>query len=130
MPSILFVCVHNACRSQIAEANCRNLAPPGWTIASAGTNPSARVDGKAVELLRRHQLAMPSTQPKGFVAVPAIQWDCVVDITDGDYHYRVSARERIKWDIPDPLDGSMALYEALFQEISDRVRKLIPEIPA
>jgi len=128
MSSILFVCIHNACRSQIAEAICRSLAPRAWTIASAGTNPSTQVDRKATDILQRHQLAMHATTPKGFAEVPAIQWDCVVDITDGDHHYSVLARERIRWGIPDPLDGPMALYEELFQELSGRVRMLIREM--
>ena len=128
MPSILFICVHNACRSQIAEAICRNLAPGSWMIASAGLNPSDQVDPKAVEILRRHQLAMSSAKPKGFAALPVIQWDYVIGMGCGDHCPYVPTLQFIEWDIPDPEDGPMTLYEALFEDLTSRIRKLIQDI--
>lgn len=128
MPSILFICVHNACRSQIAEAVCSSLAPRSWVIASAGSNPSDQVDPKAVEILSRHQLAMNSAKPKGFSALPAIQWDYVVGMGCGDACPYVPSLKFIEWDIPDPENGPLTLYEALFEGLSGRIRKLIHDI--
>ena len=125
MPSILFVCIHNACRSQIAEAIFRSLAPSSWVIASAGTNPSDQVDPKAKEVLKKHQLAMNSPRPKGFSELPAIQWDYVVGMGCGDSCPYVPARKFMEWDIPDPEDGPMKLYEALFSDLTSRIRELI-----
>lgn len=128
MPSILFVCLHNACRSRIAETICANLAPDSWTIASAGTEPSADVDLKAVEILRRHHLVMSTARPKGFDVLPAVQWDRHVDITCGEAPHTIPSLTRLTWNLPDPLDGSMTLYEELFQELTARIRVLIQEL--
>jgi len=128
MPSILFVCIHNACRSQIAEAICRSLVDGTWRIASAGTNPSDRVDSKAAVVLDRHDLAMRSPAPKGFDDLPAIGWDYVVRIDGGKKPFSVQANRVLEWDIPDPFDGPMELYESLFEELTRRVRQLIQEI--
>ncbi|MBI3621836.1 MAG: low molecular weight phosphatase family protein [Nitrospirae bacterium] len=128
MPSILFVCLHNACRSRIAEAICTSLAPDSWTIASAGTQPSAEVDLKAVDILRQHRLAISTARPKGFDALPAVQWDCHVDMTCGEAPHTIPARTRLTWDLPDPLDGPMTRYEELFQELTARIRNLIQEL--
>lgn len=128
MPPILFVCVHNACRSQIAEAICSSLTPSTWVVASAGSNPSDQVDPKAVEVLRYHQLTMNSAKPKGFAALPAIQWDYVVGMGCGDSCPYVPSKKFIEWDIPDPEDGPMTLYEALFEDLNKRIRSLVQEI--
>lgn len=128
MPSILFVCVHNACRSQIAEAIFRKLAPDSWVIASAGSKPSTQVDPKAVQILKQHQLAMNSNKPRGLSDLSVKEWDFVVGIGCGDLRSFVSAKKYIEWSIPDPEDGPMTLYESLFQGLNHRICKLIEEI--
>lgn len=130
MPSILFVCIHNACRSQIAEALCKRMAP-GWTVASAGSNPSARVDRKAVGILRRRGLAMNSPKPKGFQEFPAVEWDYVVGMgCGGRCPLGLRTRTFIEWDIPDPEDGPMELYQTFYNDLERRIRNLIRGFPA
>jgi len=128
MPSILFVCVHNACRSQIAEAVFRKLVPDSWVIASAGSNPSDRVDAKAVEILKKHQLTMNSITPKGYSSLPAISWDYVVSMDQENQCPSVPSKKFVEWDVPDPEDGPMSLYEALFDNLMRRIRELIRDI--
>lgn len=127
MPSILFVCIHNACRSQIAEAICRSLVRGDWKIASAGTDPSDQVDPKAAAVLERHHLVIRSPKPKGFEELPAVAWDCVVRMDDGEKKPSIPGGRVVEWDIPDPHDGPMNLYETLFNDLSDRLRRLIRE---
>lgn len=127
-PSLLFVCVHNACRSQIAEAIARKMAPDSWLIASAGSNPSTQVDPKAVEVLRQYRLAMAFPKPKGFSDLPNQQWDYVVGMGCGDQCPFVPAKKFIAWDIADPSDGPMELYQALYDDLSDRIKRLTEEI--
>mgnify|MGYP001576303123 CR=1 FL=1 len=50
MPSVLFVCVANSCRSQMAEAVAKSMAGPGWEIWSAGSQPSGRVHPRSTVL--------------------------------------------------------------------------------
>lgn len=104
---------------------------PGWTVASAGFNPSALVDRKAVEVLRTHCLAMNSAKPKGFQELPAVEWDYVVGMGCGDRcPLGLRTRTFIEWDIPDPEDGPMELYRALYNDLERRIRNLIREFPA
>jgi len=128
VPSILFVCVYNACRSQMAEAICRKLAPHSWVIASVGSNPSDRVDPKVVEMLKKHQLTINSVKPKGFSSLPADSWDYVVNMDRRSKYPSLPTKKFIEWDIPDPKDGPMGLYEKLFEDLTSRIRKLIRDI--
>lgn len=128
MISVLFVCVYNACRSQIAEAICRRHAPQSWIIASAGRTPSAGVDMKAVAVLQAHGLHVGSPTPKGLRDLPARHWDWVVDIGCRDVQSPAPARRHIVWDIPDPQDGPMERYHALYQEAERRILALMNTI--
>ncbi|MDD5628214.1 MAG: hypothetical protein PHU21_04055 [Elusimicrobia bacterium] len=128
MPAILFVCRHNACRSQIAEAIGRQAAPGSWVIDSAGSHPTERVDPKAVAILRLHGLRMRRRKPQGFAVLARRDWDCVVDISCEDAAAPVPARRRVAWDLPDPLDGPMVLYKRLFDELTERIRDLFRDI--
>src|SRR5712672_2497443 len=125
MPSILFICVYNACRSQIAEAVFRKLASDSWLVASVGTNPSGRVDPKAIEILKKHRLTMNSIKPKGFSSLSTTSWDYIVRMDGGDKCLLIPAKKFIKWDVPDPEDGPMGLYEALFNDITKRSNDLM-----
>ena len=128
MAALLFVCRYNACRSRIAEALARSLAPLSWTIESAGWTPSARYDAKAAELLERHGLALGRSEPKGLDALAPRRWDCVVDIGGGDLRGRIASWVYVDWDIPDPHDGPPHVYEELFAETERRVATLIRAI--
>ncbi|MCI0588241.1 MAG: low molecular weight phosphatase family protein [Planctomycetes bacterium] len=126
MPSALFLCRHNACRSQIAEAVCRSLAP-AWDVASAGSRPSADVDRKAVEILRRHGLAMASPRPKGVPGLPSRRWDVVVCMGCDGAGAGLPSGRYVEWPVEDPSDGPIEIYEALFRELSERVGGLVRE---
>ncbi|MBI1823837.1 MAG: low molecular weight phosphatase family protein [Nitrospirae bacterium] len=128
MRSILFVCTHNACRSQIAEAICKKVATHSWIIESAGFNPSRQVDPKAVEILRKHQLSMNYSKPKGFSALPRLEWDFVVNMDFGGMKPEVSAIQLIRWNIPDPMDGPISAYQALYKDLTHHIRILIQNI--
>ena len=128
MPSILFVCRHNACRSQIAEAIARKAAPRSWIVDSAGSHPTTQVDPKAVAILRRNGLRMRRRKPQGFPALTPRRWDFVVDISCEKAGEDVPAKDYLTWDLPDPLDGPMDLYKRLFGELRRRVRDLFREI--
>jgi trehalose-6-phosphate synthase/protein-tyrosine-phosphatase len=130
VPSILFVCVYNACRSQIAETICRQLAPDSWVVESVGSNPSDRVDAKAQEILKKHRLTMSSAMPKGFSSLPEVSWDYVVNMDRGNETSSLLSKKLIQWDIPDPKDGPMRLYETLFDDLMNRIRKLVREVEA
>ena len=124
MPSILFVCRHNACRSQIAEAIGRKAAPESWVIDSAGAHPTTHVDSKAAAILRRNGLGMHRRKPQGFPELALKEWDFVVDISCERSGLNVPTKNYLEWDLPDPLDGPMDLYKRLFEDLHERIRDL------
>lgn len=102
-PSVLFVCIANSCRSQMAEAIARSLVGDQWHIASAGSSPGGRVHPLAVELMKELHLDLSAHYSKGIEALPATMWDYVVSMGCGDNCPTVPARQRLDWKTPDPI---------------------------
>ena len=121
MPSILFVCVANSCRSQMAEAAANSLKKDGWEIWSAGSNPSGRVHPLAIQAMGELGMDLSTHRSKGLADVPQRQWDYVVTMGCGDACPHVSATKRIGWQIPDPV--GLPLEEA--RKIRDQIVRLV-----
>jgi protein-tyrosine-phosphatase len=71
---------------------------------------------------------MRSSTPKGFGDLSAMDWDYVIRIDGGKTPLSVQAARVLDWDIEDPFDGPMELYETLFEDLTHLVRQLIREI--
>lgn len=125
MARIVFLCLHNACRSRIAETIARDAAPPSWTIESAGLLPTVSFDLKAAEILRLNGLAMTPRPPQGLSQLPALVWDYAVSVGCGDPHDSIRAHRYAEWIVPDPYDATMNVYAELYLEILGRVTRLI-----
>ena len=121
MPSVLFVCVANSCRSQMAEAMATSSAGAGWEIWSAGSHPSGRIHHVASELMKELGLDLSAHQSKGLEDVPQRQWDYVVTMGCGDACPSVSAKHRLDWAIPDPV--GLPVEEA--RRIRDQIKRLV-----
>lgn len=128
MASLLFVCLHNACRSRIAAAIAAKAAPGGWLVLSAGFDPSSQYDPKAAEILRRHDLSMGEAKPRGLAALPRTRWDCVIGMGCGDLRSAVEARTYGDWLIADPNNAPLEAYEVLYGELSARVLRLVADL--
>lgn len=125
MPSVLFVCVANSCRSQMAEAFARSLAGGGWEIASAGSNPSGLVHPVAMHLMEEVGLTLQGHRSKGVGDLPARTWDYVVTMGCGDACPTVAARQRLDWRIPDPIGLPLDAARYVRDLIADQVRVLL-----
>lgn len=104
MKRILFVCVENSCRSQIAEAFARIHGGREVEVYSAGSRPSGAVNPKAVESLRELGYDLAKHQSKSLAGVPDVEYDFVATMGCGDECPWVRARHREDWQIPDPKD--------------------------
>ena len=102
-PTILFVCVANSCRSQMAEAMARLLVRDRWEIWSAGSHPSGRVHPVAIQLASELGLDLRLYRSKGLSEVPQYRWDYVVTMGCGDACSSVQADRRLGWDIQDTI---------------------------
>ena len=125
MPSVLFVCVANSCRSQMAEAAANALKKAGWEIWSAGSHPSGRVHPVAVQAMGELGMDLSTHHSKGLAQVPQRQWDYVVTMGCGDACPHVSATRRIDWQIPDPVGLPLEETRKIRDQIIGLVRALI-----
>ncbi len=121
---ILFVCVENSCRSQIAEGFARSLGGGRVEAASAGSRPSGKVNSTAVELMRERGIDLSAHRSKGLSALPSEGWDYVVTMGCGDACPFVPAKARLDWAIPDP----KALPKAEFREVLDLIEAKVREL--
>ena len=124
-PSILFVCVANSCRSQMAEAIARSIVGASWEIWSAGSHPSGQVHPVAVQLTQELGLDVSAHRSKGLDQVPARTWDYVVTMGCGDACPTVRAHHRVDWQIPDPVGLPLEEARHIRDQLAQQVRQLL-----
>lgn len=128
MKRLLFVCVENANRSQMAEAFARMHGGADVEAWSAGSRPSGRVHPKAVEAMREVGYDLGRHHSGSLDELPDVAFDVAVTMGCGDACPNVRAARREDWEIPDPAP----LPEAEFREIRDlieaRVRALLSDL--
>ena len=126
MPAVLFVCVANSCRSQMAEAAARRIDREGrWEIWSAGSHPSGRVHPAAIEAMREVGADLSTHRSKGLNEVPQRVWDYVVTMGCGDACPAVPAKRRLDWQIPDPVGLPPEQMRAIRDNLIRRVEQLM-----
>ena len=123
--SVVFVCVANSCRSQMAEAIARSLAKDQWEVWSTGSHPSGRVHPVAIEAMKELGLDLSGHRSKGLEELPPREWDYVVTMGCGDACPAVRARHRIDWDIPDPVGLPMDDVRRIRDDLRQRVGRLL-----
>ncbi|RMG52074.1 MAG: arsenate reductase ArsC [Acidobacteria bacterium] len=128
MKNVLFVCIENACRSQMAEAWARHLGRGRLNAFSAGSRPAGSVNPRAIEVMRERGIELTGHQSKGFDALPALTWDYVITMGCGDDCPFVPARARLDWNIPDPKGKSLEEFRQVRDEIERRVRQLLEQL--
>lgn len=124
-PSVVFVCVANSFRSQMAEGAARRIAGDSWEIWSAGSSPSGRVHSHAIALMKEVGIDLSAHQSKGLDTLPQRQWDYVVTMGCGDNCPSLRAKKRVDWQIPDPAGLSIEDARKLRDRILQDVEKLL-----
>ena len=102
MKRLLFVCVENSCRSQIAEAFARIHGGDNVEAYSAGSHPSGVVNPKAIEFMREIGYDLTTHRSKSSDDLPDVEWDFVATMGCGDECPLIRAKHREDWEIPDP----------------------------
>jgi len=120
---LLFVCVENSNRSQMAEAFARMLGADAW---SAGSRPSGRVNPKAIDAMREVGYDLSVHRSKSVDELPRGEFDCVVTMGCGDACPAVRARRREEWEIPDP----RGMDPDAFRRVRDLIRSRVAELVA
>src|SRR5688572_24009181 len=102
LKKILFVCIENSNRSQMAEAFVRIHGFP-WIMAfSAGSKPSGRINPKAIDVMKELDYDLTKHASKSLGEIPDITFDAVVTMGCGDACPWIPAKLREDWEIPDP----------------------------
>jgi ACR3 family arsenite transporter len=125
---VLFVCVENSNRSQMAEAFARLHGGPGVEAWSAGSRPSGRVNPKAIEAMRERGYDLALHLSKSTADLPRVAFDAVVTMGCGDACPNVPARLREDWAVPDPRDLPPDEFRAVRDGIEARVVDLLARL--
>jgi thioredoxin type arsenate reductase len=128
--TVLFLCVANSARSQMAEGLARSVAPRGFRFWSAGSEPGA-LHPLAVAALAEEGIDISHQRAKGLAGIPLGQVDTIVTLCADEVCPLVPGNvRRIHWPLPDPVraDGSEAERLAAFRAARDELKKLLPSL--
>lgn len=130
-PSVLFVCVHNAGRSQMAAAYLNSLTKGAVEVRSAGSAPSASVNPAAVAAMAEDGIDMSAEIPKVLTLGVVKASDVVITMGCGDTCPVFPGKRYEDWDLEDPAGQEVAAVRLIRDDIKTRVQALIAElIPA
>jgi protein-tyrosine-phosphatase len=121
---LLFVCVENSCRSQMAEAFARIHGGERVEAFSAGSRPSGVVNPKAIESMREIGYDLSEHRSKSLDDLPDAEWDFVATMGCGDECPLIKAKRREDWQIPDPKNMDADKFRRVRDEIDSKVRSL------
>jgi arsenate reductase (thioredoxin) len=127
-PSVLFVCVHNAGRSQMAAALLGRMAGGRIEVRSAGTRPADEVNPVAITAMAERGIDITAATPKILTGEDVQTSDVVITMGCGDscpYFPGVSYRD---WKVPDPAGQPLPTVRAIRDDIAQRVEALIAEL--
>jgi len=125
MKKVLFVCVENARRSQMAEALFNELARGQAVAVSAGDKPASKVDEKAVEVMKEIGIDIAEQRPKSLTMKMVEEADVVITMGCGADVCPVVPKRVEEWKIEDPAGKPIAKFREVRNEIRKRVEKLV-----
>jgi arsenate reductase (thioredoxin) len=128
MATALFVCLHNAGRSQMSQALFERAAEGRHRALSAGTTPGDRVHPEVVEVMRELGIDLGDRIPKALTTELAEQADVVVTMGCGDECPYIPGKRYLDWDLEDPKGRPVDEVRATRDEIDRRVRELVAEL--
>lgn len=128
LKTILFVCVENSFRSQIAEAYFNKYAPKGWIAISAGIKPADKVHPNAVQLMLEEGIDITHKKPQIITKELQERADIAVIVCSGALCPIVHTRYVEEWNIPDPanmpLDEARKIRDAIKDKVLDLIKRL------
>lgn len=124
MIKILFACVGNSCRSQMAEGFCRALGE-GVVCASAGSNPEREVSPEAVAVMKEIGIDISAARPKGFSSHLDLRFDYLVTMGCEVECPFIPGVKRVEWTIPDPKGKGIEEFRQVRELIKTKVTELL-----
>mgnify|MGYP001773542888 CR=1 FL=1 len=128
MKKVLFVCVENSFRSQIAEAYFNKYAPEGWKATSAGIKPAESVHPNAVRLMLEEGIDISHKKPQMMTRELQEKADIAIIVCSGSLCPVVYTRHVEEWNMPDPAKMPLEEGRKIRDEIKNRVLEFIERI--
>jgi|ERR1043165_7698889 protein-tyrosine-phosphatase len=125
MKKILFVCIENSNRSQMAEAFAKIHGAGKVEAYSSGSRPSGKVNPKAIAAMKELDYDLSKHSSKSLDEIPKITYDHVITMGCGDECPFIAAVHRDDWALPDPKSMEREEFNKVRDEIERRVKKLI-----
>jgi arsenate reductase len=125
---ILFVCIENSNRSQIAEAFARIHGGADIEAYSAGSRPSGQINPRAIESMRELGYDLTKHRSKSLTEIPDVEYDFVATMGCGDECPFIRAKAHSDWAIPDPKNLPPDEYRAVRSLVEKRVMALLEEL--
>jgi len=127
-PTVLFLCIHNAGRSQMAAALLEQIAGDAITVLSAGSEPADSVNPSVAALLLEVGIDVSSRVPKLLTTDMALEADVVVTMGCGDTCPYYPGKRYLDWELDDPKGKSIDEVRPIREDIERRVRALAAEL--
>ncbi len=128
MATVLFVCLHNAGRSQMSQALFERAAAGKHNALSAGTTPAEHVHPEVVQVMHELDIDLSDRRPQLLTRALAEQADIIVTMGCGDECPYVPGKRYVDWDLADPKGRPLAEVRATRDEIAGRVSDLLAEL--
>ncbi|MGK5093641.1 arsenate reductase ArsC [Deltaproteobacteria bacterium TL4] len=128
MKNLLFVCIENSNRSQMAQAFARLYGNNTVEVYSAGSAPSGRINPKAIEAMRAMGYDLSQHTSKSLNEIPDIVYDLVVTMGCGDKCPFVRAKKREDWNIPDPRNMGPDEFRVVRDLIGNKVKSALENL--
>jgi arsenate reductase len=125
---VLFVCVENSNRSQMAEAFARIHGGDKVEAYSAGSHPSGNVNSKAVDAMRELGYDLSQHTSKSLDDLPDVEYDFVATMGCGDECPLIKAKQREDWNIPDPKNMEPEQFRQVRDLIEGKVREVLSQL--
>lgn len=128
VPEVLFVCVHNAGRSQMAAALLAHHAAGRVQVRSAGSTPAKEINPAVMAAMTEIGLDLSAEFPKPLTDAAIRTADVVITMGCGDTCPTYPSKRYLDWDLPDPAGRTLAEVRPIRNEIDHRVRALLEEL--
>jgi arsenate reductase len=128
MTHVLFVCLHNAGRSQMSQSLFERAAGARHSAASAGTTPSERVHPEVIQAMDELGIDLSDRRPQGLTDALTRRADVVVTMGCGDECPYVPGVRYLDWELPDPKGRPLEEVRRTRDEIAARVKRLVDEL--
>ena len=127
-PSVLFLCVHNAGRSQMAAGLLRSLAGEQIDVLSAGSEPADSINPAAVAVMAEKGIDISDTTPRAWTDEMLGSADVIVTMGCGDTCPFIPGKRYLDWELDDPSGKSVVEVREIRDQIERRVRGLMTEL--